>query len=233
MRMFFIHIQKYFLLTLLLLLVCLFFYFHLYDYLSLSTIRKYHAAAEQWTMMHYKSAVGLYLLIFTLLIACGIPCATLLSLLGGFLFGNIAIIYATLGTTLGGLTLFLAVRTALGARIAASSVEWIKSAEQGFQQNAFSYILMLRLVPVFPCWISNVSAGMLNVPIGTFICATALGVFPATLIFTMMGRNLDKLLLAEHPFSLNTLLTPSMIFSLCGLAILGLFPVIYKYVKKR
>ncbi|SRR5579883_106183 len=233
MSTFFIHLKKSFLLGLLVVLLCIFFYFHLYRYLHLDTIKTYHAAAKQWTLTHYKAAVGLYLFIFIILIACGIPCATLLSLAGGFLFGNIAVMYAVLGTTLGGVTLFLAVRTALGAHIASSSVKWIKNAEQGFQKNAFSYILMLRLIPVFPCWVSNVSAGMLNVPLPTFICATAIGIFPATLIYTLMGRSLDKLLTAESPLSLNTLLTPSMIFSLCSLAVLGLFPVFYKYVKKR
>ena len=222
-----------FLLLGILLLICVsFFYFHLYDYLNLDIFKYYQTAAQQWTDSHYHLAVTMYMLIFTALIACAIPCATFLTLLGGFLFGTIAILYAELGTTLGGLILFLAVRTAIGSRIAAKSTGWIKKLETGFQQNAFNYLLTLRLIPIFPCWISNIASGMLNVPIKTFLAATILGIFPSTAIYALAGRSLDKILMdTTKPIS-SIIFTPSILFPLLGLAILSLFPVIYRYVKK-
>lgn len=232
MENFFQLIKKWFLLLLLLVLFFAFFYFHLYKYLTLQTIKIYEVDAKMWTATHYKSAVCLYLLVFISLIACAIPCATLLTLIGGFLFGMMALLYATIATTLGGTILFLAIRTAIGARIAAKSTGWIKAMEHGFQRNAFHYLLMLRLVPIFPCWISNVSAGVLNVPIKTFVLATMIGIFPATFIYVMAGRSLDKLLIEQSP-SLHALLTPSIFFPLLGLALLSLFPIFYKSVKKR
>lgn len=225
-------IKKWGLPSLLLLLFCAFFYLHLYDYLSLHTVKLYELDAVVWTQTHYTAAVCLYLLVYVALIACAIPCATLLTLIGGFLFGTIALLYAIVGTTMGGTILFLAVRTAIGKHIAMKSTGWIKSMEHGFQRNAFNYLLMLRLVPVLPCWISNVSAGALNVPIKTFVVATMIGIFPATLIYVLAGRSLDKLLMEQTP-SVNTLLSPSIFFPLLGLALLSVFPIVYKSVKKR
>lgn len=228
----FMSYKKYSFLALLVLLSSSFFYFHLYDYLSLDTLKSYQSIAQAWTSTHYKTAVTLYIVVFMLLIACGIPCATVLTLLGGFLFDTIAILYAVLSTTGGGLILFLAVRTAIGSRVAARSSGWIKRMEHGFQQNAFNYILTLRLVPVFPCWISNIASGILNVPIKTFVSATILGILPATVIYVMAGQGLDKILADTNTPLINIILTPSVLFPLLGLAFLSLFPVIYKSIKK-
>lgn len=225
-------IRKYFFLSFLLLVFILFFYFRLYDYFTFGMLKKYQIDAQIWTAKHYECALIIYILIYTAMIACAIPCATFFTLLGGFLFGNIAIIYAVFSTTLGGLILFLAVRTAIGSGIATQSRGWIKKMEQGFQQNAFHYLLSLRLMPIFPCWISNIAAGTLNVPITTFILATVLGILPATIIYVMAGRGLDKLLADEQSPLLDVVLTPSVFFPLLGLALLSLFPVIYKHVKK-
>ena len=165
------------------------------------------------------------------MIACGIPGATILTLLGGFLFGGLAIAYSIFATTAGGLILYLAIRTAFGANIAARKSGWIKKMENGFQQNAFHYLLMLRLMPVFPCWISNIAAGALNVPIFTFLTATMLGIAPASIIYVMAGRGLDEFFAGEHAPNASALLTPSLFFPLLGLAILSLLPVFYKGIK--
>ena len=224
--------QRWFLLGFLILLFLLFYYFRLHDYLTFETIKTYQFILREWTITHYISAVFLYLLVFTLIIASGVPGATFLTLIGGFLFGTIAILYAILGTTLGGLILFLAIRTTFGAGIAAKSSGWIKKMEAGFQKNAFQYLIMLRLMPVFPCWISNISAGALNVPIRTFLLATIIGITPATVIYVFVGKSFDQLFVSDQLPQLSTLLTPSIILPLIGLAILSLLPVFYKGIKK-
>jgi len=225
-------LRKYFFLGLLILASASFFYFHLYTYLTFNTLKIYQAAAQEWTTSHYKSAVSIYILIYVAMIACAIPCATLLTLLGGFLFGGIAIIYAVFSTTCGGLILYLTIRTTIGSRIAAKSSGWIKKMEKGFQQNAFNYILTLRLIPIFPCWISNIAAGVLNVPMKTFVSATVIGILPATSICVMAGRGLDKILADKNTPLISIILTPSVFFPLLGLAILSLSPVIYKSLKQ-
>jgi len=219
-------------LTILILACILFFYFHLYDYLTLETLKSYQSAAEEWTVTHYSLAVSIYITIFTILIACAIPCATFLTLLGGVLFNMIAILYAEFSITFGGTILYLAVRTAIGSHFAARSTGWIKKIEAGFKQNAFNYLLTLRLLPIMPCWVSNIAAGMLNVRLKTFVTATALGILPSTIIYVLAGRGLDTILTEDKTPILYIIFTPSVLLPLLGLAILSLFPVIYKWVKK-
>jgi uncharacterized membrane protein YdjX (TVP38/TMEM64 family) len=224
--------SRYFMLGILALVFILFFYFKLYNYLTLATLKHYQSAAQQWTTSHYDLAAAIYISAFVLLIACAIPCATFMTLLGGFLFSAIAILYAEFSITFGGMILYYAVRTAIGSRIAAKKSGWINKLETGFKENAFSYLLILRLVPIFPCWISNIGAGLLNVPLKTFVLATALGILPSTIIYALAGRGLDKIITNNQVPLSHLILTPSVLFPLLGLAILSLAPVIYKFVKK-
>jgi uncharacterized membrane protein YdjX (TVP38/TMEM64 family) len=224
-------IKTYLVLCILALVCFSFFYWHLYDYLTIANLRAYKGVAQIWTNTHYEAAVAIYILTYVIMIACAIPCATLLTLLGGFLFGGIAFIYAMFSTTLGGVILFLAIRSSIGYQLAARSSGWIKRLESGFKRNAFNYILMLRLIPVMPCWVSNITAGVLNVPLRTFIGATVLGIIPATFIYAMAGRGLDKILTNNNMPLSQLILAPSVFFPLLGLAFLSIFPVIYKSMK--
>ncbi len=229
---FFTSWSRYILLVILALICGSFFYFDFNQYLTLDALQQYQSMAQQWTNDHYHLVAMFYMLIFTCLIACSIPCATFFTLLGGFLFDAFAILYAELSITLGGTILYFAIRTTLGTRIAARSTGWIKKFEAGFRENAFNYLLTLRLIPIMPCWVSNIAAGILNVPFRTFVTATALGVLPSTVIYALAGRGLDKILHEENTPIMNIVFTPLVLFPLLGLALFSLFPVIYKWLKK-
>ena len=121
----------------------------------------------------------------------------------------------------------------MGTHVSARSSGWLKDMEHGFQHNAFNYLLTLRLIPIFPCWISNVAAGVFNISVQVYLTATTLGILPATIIYVFAGKSLDRLLANENTPLINIMLTPSVLFPLLGLAILSLFPVIYKGLKKH
>ncbi|OGT38266.1 MAG: hypothetical protein A3F11_10715 [Gammaproteobacteria bacterium RIFCSPHIGHO2_12_FULL_37_14] len=201
-------VKKWSLIIILLFLLLSFFYFHLNQYFTLNNFEHYQLTLQKWTATHYIVAVSLYIAIFILLVACAIPGGMLLTFIGGFLFGFSAIIYSVFSTTMGGLILFFAVRTSIGAHIATKSTGWIKKMENGFQQNAFRYLLMLRLIPIFPCWISNIAAGALNVPLKVFIHATILGILPATLFIVLIGNLFDHVSAAKISHLSSVILHP-------------------------
>jgi len=225
-------LRRYLPLAILASLCALFFLFQLHHYLSFEALQKYQFIIKQWTQAHHVAAVTLYILLFMLLLACAIPGGTILCLLGGFLFGSIAFFYALFATTAGGLILCLSVRSAIGPPATKRRYQWIKTVERGFQKNAFSYLLMLRVMPFCPCWVSNISAGALNVPIRTFLLATIIGITPATLIYVLAGRGLDKIIVAAPTKGFALLASPSIYIPLIGLIILSLLPIFYKAIKK-
>jgi uncharacterized membrane protein YdjX (TVP38/TMEM64 family) len=222
------YLRRFFLLGVILLFLFLFCYYRVYEVLNLPTLKKYHTVLHAWSSAHYLLSMTIYILIFTILIACAVPCATLLTLFGGFLFGAFAIPYALFSITLGGLLLLLAIRTAFGKNITLHAITWFNRIEKGFKKNAFGYLLMLRLMPIFPCWLSNISAAVFNIRLNIFLTATLLGIFPSTVIYTLAGKSLDTLFTAPSLSFPVLITTPMLSLPLLALSILSIIPIFYR-----
>jgi uncharacterized membrane protein YdjX (TVP38/TMEM64 family) len=142
-------------------------------------------------------------------------------------------LYVLIGATLGATAVFLIAKTALGEPLKAKAGPWLDKMAAGFQENALSYLLVLRLVPLFPFFIVNLVPAFLGVRLGTYVLGTALGIIPGILVFTFTGAGIGSVLDAGETFSVSAVLTPQIITALVGLALLALLPVVYKAWQKR
>jgi uncharacterized membrane protein YdjX (TVP38/TMEM64 family) len=165
--------------------------------------------------------------------AFSVPGAVWMTISGGFLFGPVAgTAVSVVGATLGALALFLAARYALGDILRAKAGPALRKMEAGFNENALSYLFVLRLVPLFPFWLVNLVPALLMVKLGTFVFATFFGIIPGTLVFALVGSGLGSLLDAGMAPDLNVFFEPEILLPIAGLVILSLIPVIYKKVTK-
>ena len=138
--------------------------------------------------------IGLYAIVAGL----SIPGATLLTLAGGFLFGGVTgALAAIFGATLGATGLFLAARSSLGAALTERAGPWLQKFRAGFQRDAISYLLFLRLVSVFPFWLVNLALATTGVRLWTFIWTTFVGIIPGAFAFALAGAGLDSLAQAQ------------------------------------
>ncbi len=216
----------------LILLLVVFFYFHLYRYLSFDVLQKYRHQLLDWTNLHTFLAVLFYMLIYITVVAISVPGATFLTLTGGFLFGIIlGTFYVVLSATIGATILFLAVKTSLGELLTQRVGKRMAKLEAGFQKNQFNYLLTLRLIPIVPFWLINIVSALLNVRLRTFITATALGIIPGSLIYVMLGNGLGYLFDSGKTPDLKIIFEPKILIPLLGLAALSLLPVIYRTIK--
>lgn len=221
-------------LAFLIIILFLFFYFHCYEYLSLSALQQHRHWLSQWTAQHYLLAVLSYMLIYQLAVAVSIPGAVFLTLIGGFLFGIVAgALYVVCSATLGAIWLFLAVNSALGDWLTQRSSGWVDKMRRGFQENAFNYLLVLRLIPIFPFWVVNIVPAILGVRLRTFFLATLIGIIPGSLVYVTLGNSLGSILDAGQTPNLGIIFAPDIILPLLGLALLSLLPVIYKHWKGK
>src|SRR5215831_17093069 len=176
---------------------------------------------QHWGLL---AAFG-YIAIYGALVALSVPGAAVLTIAGGFLFGIwTGAVCAVIGATLGATALFLAARAGLGG-LAQRAGRFVGKLEAGFRADAFSYLLVLRLVPIFPFWLVNLVPALVGVRLQTYILATFLGIIPGTFVYASLGNGLGSLL--EEP-DLAIILKPSVLFPIIGLALLALFPVGYK-----
>lgn len=174
--------------------------------------------------------VGLYALV----VAFSIPLGAVMTISAGFLFGTVAAAcYAVVGGTLGAVCVFLAARTAFGDVLRAKAGPALKRMEAGFRENAFNYMLFLRLIPLFPFWLVNLVPAFLGVSLRTYVVATSVGVIPGAVVFASLGNGLGVILDAGDEPDLGILFRPDVLLPLLALGVLALAPVAYKKFKGR
>jgi len=212
----------------------LFFALDLVHYLEFETLRDHRGLLIEYVDSHGIAAAFTFISIYAAATAISAPGAAFMTVFGGFLFGPwLATLYIVIGATSGAILLFLAARFMFYDALHARTGDWMEKMEAGFQQNALSYLLALRLVPVFPFFIVNLVPAFLNVPLKIYIIGTFFGIIPGTFVYASVGAGLGSVFDQNEIFSFEGLLTPEIILALSGLAALALAPVAYKAVKAR
>lgn len=170
----------------------------IHRYLTLQSIAENRAALQSFTAQNWLLALLVFMAVYIVAVALSFPGASVLTILGGLLFGWIvAGLAAVVSATLGAVFIFLVVRTALSGAMVRKAGPLLGRISAGFARNAFSYLLFLRLVPLFPFWLVNIAAGVANIRLRSFVSATAIGIVPATFTFAYLGQGLDGVLKAQ------------------------------------
>ncbi|MDF0665479.1 MAG: TVP38/TMEM64 family protein [Nitrospira sp.] len=200
-----------------------FYFFDLMAYVSLDVLKANRDKLFTFTEEHYVSAVALFILTYVAQTAFSLPGATLMTLTGGFLFGTLwAALYVNIGATAGATVAFLAARYLFRGWVERRFGDRLSGFQEGFAQNAFNYLLTLRLIPLFPFFLVNLLSGLTRVNVGTYVAATALGIIPGSLAYTFAGRQLGTI------NSLAELASPRLLFAFTLLGLLFLMPVVYR-----
>jgi len=220
--------------VIILIVIACIIYFRWYEYLSFSALQQHHLQLEQWTAQHYWLTVLVFMLIYIVAVAASMPGALILTMLGGYLFGIIpGTIYVVISATIGACLIFLAVETAFGRWLGSKATGWVSRMEKGFQKNAFSYTLFLRLVPIFPFFIVNIVPALLDVRFRVFALATLIGIIPGTFVYILVGNGLGSILQTGQEPNMGIIFQPQVLIPLLVLAAMALVPTIYKKLKRR
>ncbi len=200
------------------------------EWLQLSTLRAQQHAWQQFHAQHPILTIASYLLVYVLLVAFSLPGGAWMTLVGGFLFGAwLGGLLAALAATTGATLVFLLARSAWGESFRARVQGRLRQMQQGFARDAMSYMLMLRLVPLFPFFLVNLAPAFLGVPLRVYLLATFLGILPATFAFAFAGSSLRSVVDSDQAWSLARVMNAEMIVALSLLGLLALVPALYRY----
>ena len=204
----------------------------LHRYLSFDALRQNRQILQDLVARHQALAALGYVLVYAAAVALSVPGAAVLTVAGGFLFGALeGTVLVVIGATVGATLLYLAAKTALGDALRARAGGLVHKLEAGFRENALSYLLVLRLVPLFPFWLVNLAAAVLGVPPATYMLGTFVGIIPGSYVYASVGAGLGSVFDQGGEPSLKGALTPQVLVALVGLALLSLVPVAYKRLK--
>lgn len=200
----------------------------LHRYLSLDALRDNYTALTGFVEARFALALLAFMSSYIAVVALSLPGASLMTIAGGFLFGTLVGTGAVvLAATLGALIVFTAARTAFGDVLRRQAGGFLARMESGFRKNAFSYLLLLRVIPAFPFFVVNVAPAFFGVPVRTFAITTLLGIIPGTFAYVSVGAGLGAVIAAGEDVNLQgVLLRPEVITPMVALAALAAVPLI-------
>ncbi|MGE3152980.1 MAG: TVP38/TMEM64 family protein [Nitrospiraceae bacterium] len=206
-----------------------FFYFDLGRFLSLDALKANRDHLLAFTEANAGIAAALFVVIYVVVTGLSLPGAVILTLAGGFLFGSLfGTMLVNIGATTGATLAFLTARYLLRDWVEQKFGSKLGSIQEGFANNAFSYLMTLRLIPLFPFFLVNMVSGLTRVSVGTYVAATAMGIIPGSFVYAYAGRQLGTI------NSLKEIASPNVLLAFTLLGILAMVPVLYKkFTAKR
>lgn len=211
------------------------YYLGVTDYFTYQQLKEHHHQLRVFVSNHPFSAPLAFMGAYILIAALSLPVGLYLTLLAGFLFEQpYSTIYVVIGQALGGSIIFLAARTALREFLRRKVRPFLNKMEKGFHENATSYMLFLRLVPIFPFWLVNLAPAFFGISFFTFLWTTVVGVIPATFMFTQFGTGLGSILETEQDFSWRALLNTDVLIAIGALFFfIGLYLTVLWWTRRN
>lgn len=196
------------------------------ELISLETLRTHRGALVAWVGANSFLASIAYVLAYVCVVAFSIPGAVFLTLSGGFLFGALTgTVLTSIGATVGATVVFLFAQSLFGKGAFDRLGAQYPSLVDGISKNAWSYLLVLRFVPIFPFFLVNLIAALVGVRLSTYVVTTFVGILPGTAVFSLAGAGLGNVLDQGQSFALSSVMTPTVVSALVGLAALSLVAI--------
>ena len=192
-------------------------------FLSLDTLKAHRETLSALVTGNIVLASLAYVAVYIAAVAFSLPGAVFLTLSGGFLFGaTLGTLLTVTGATIGATLIFVFAKAIFGESALDRFGAPAARLADGIRRNAGSYLLVLRLVPLFPFFLVNLVPAFVGVGIGTYVVTTFIGIIPGTAVFSLAGAGLGAVLDQGGSVSVGSILTPEIIAGLLGLALLSL-----------
>lgn len=186
-------------------------------------------------------------LLYVCAVVLSVPASLVLTMFCGFLFGIVTgALLAVVSATTGAAIVFSIGRGPVGDLMRRRSGPRLAALAEGFRRDAFSYVAFLRLLPLFPFWVTNLAPAAFGVPRRTFVLATFLGLLPGAFVYAATGAGIEDVVAShesakaaclaagglgcENALSLGSLVTPKMV---AGLGLLALFALSSVLLRRR
>lgn len=215
-------------------LVAAFGAFTLRDYLSFDALRDNREALIAFRDSNFVLTILGFIAVYVVIVGFSLPGAAIASLTGGFLFGTaLGTAVNVTAATIGAVLIFLAARMGLGQKLKErmdASDGMVSKIKKGIDENQWSMLFFIRLVPGVPFFVANLIPAFLGVPLYRFTISTFVGIIPGTLVFTSIGAGLGEVFAKGETPNLGIIFEPHILLPILGLCALSVLPVIIKAV---
>ncbi|HVE90030.1 MAG TPA: FAD-dependent oxidoreductase [Burkholderiaceae bacterium] len=197
--------------------IAAFFIFDLRQYVSLEFFQAQRAKIDAYHAAHPLQTAAIFLAVYVAMAALSIPGATVLTLVGGAIFGLVVgTILVSFASAIGATLAFLASRLLLRDWVQTKFGDRLAPVNAGVEKEGAFYLFALRLVPLFPFFVVNLLMGLTKIRTWTFYWVSQLGMLAGTIVYVYAGTKLG-----EFRISAGLVI---------AFALLGIFPLVAKKV---
>ena len=211
--------------------------FTLKDYLSFQALAENREALIAFRDANYLLTVLVFVAAYVIIVGFSLPGATIATLTGGFLFATFpGALFNVIGATVGATLIFQAARWGFGEKLGArleGSEGAVKKIKDGIDENQWSMLFLIRLVPAVPFFLANLIPSFLEVPLHRFVISTFLGIIPGAVVYTSVGAGLGEVFARGETPNLGIIFEPHILLPILGLCALAVLPIIIKAVRGK
>lgn len=206
------------------LLVILIYAFDIQAYLSVDGLKHSVSQLEMWRVERPLLVGALFFSLYILIALFSLPGAAVMTIGAGALFGLLwGSIIASFASSIGATLAFLLSRYLLRDVVQNRFDKQLTAINAGMAKDGLLYLFALRLVPIFPFFLINLLMGLTTIRTRDYYWVSQLGMLAGTLVYVNAGTQLIRLT------SLSEIMSPAL---LASFALLGVFPMMAKYVVK-
>lgn len=209
-------------------------FFTLRDYLNFETLRDNREALIAFRDANYGLTVLVFVAAYIMIVAFSLPGAGIATITGGFLFGTIfGAMFNVTGATIGAVLIFTAARMGLGEKLKArmdASEGMVRKIKDGIDNNQWSMLFLIRLIPAVPFFVANLIPAFLGVMLHRFVISTFLGIIPGSLVYSSVGAGLGAVFARGETPNFGIIFEPQILLPILGLCALSLLPILIKAV---
>ena len=207
------------------------------DYLTFDALAENREVLIAFRDANYVMTVLAFIGVYILIVGFSLPGATIATLTGGFLFATFpGVLYNVTGATVGASAIFLAARWGFGEKLGAKmegSEGIVKNIKDGIDENQWSMLFLIRLLPAVPFFLANLIPSFLDVPLRRFVISTFLGIIPGGIVFTAIGAGLGEVFARGETPDLRIIFEPAILLPILGLSALAALPILIKAVRGK
>ena len=206
--------------------IAAFYFFDIQQYLSFESLKanrdRLNVVYRENSIIFIAGFVGIYFLTVSL----SLPGAAVLTLSAGAIFGSVlGTFLVNIGATLGATAAFLSARFIFRDWVESQFSDKLEFINNGISDNATSYLLFLRLVPLFPFFLVNLVLGVTQVRLSIYFLSTMIGIMPGSFVYANAGSNLARI------NTISDIASPEIFGAFVLLGIFVLIPAVYRRFK--
>ena len=209
-------------------------YFLNRDFFQLETFFSNLEFIRNFISQNFLLSIFTFLLLYSFLILCNFPFASILSMINGFLFGTwIGGAISLVGGTFGAFGIFIIAKFFFLNFIKSKFLNKYSNIENYFNKNDLELMLLIRIVPGIPFFAQNLILAGLGANNKKFFFTTLFGLAPWSFIFGSIGQGLEEIFINKTELSFSLIVQPEYLIPLGFIAFLIVMIILFKKKFKK